>query len=53
MDETGARKTGAGDTIKIHPPVLAGVLLVGTLILHLIGRNHNVGMPPVLFVLSA
>ncbi len=42
MDETGARTTGATDAIRIHPPLLAGILLVVTLILHLIGGNHPV-----------
>jgi protein-S-isoprenylcysteine O-methyltransferase Ste14 len=36
-------ETDAGDTgaIKIHPPVLAGVLLLGGLVLHLLGHSHH------------
>lgn len=39
-----ASETGAVDTggpLKIYPPVLAGILLLGGLFLHLIGRHHD------------
>ncbi len=41
MDEIRARATGASDSIRIHPPLLAGILLICTLILHLIGEHHT------------
>jgi protein-S-isoprenylcysteine O-methyltransferase Ste14 len=37
--ESGAFETG--DTPRIHPPTLAGLLLLGGLVLHLLGRHPH------------
>jgi protein-S-isoprenylcysteine O-methyltransferase Ste14 len=42
MNEAETRAGNIGDTIKIHPPALAGILLLVTAILHLVAGNHTV-----------
>jgi protein-S-isoprenylcysteine O-methyltransferase Ste14 len=42
MNEAESHVGNIGDTLKIHPPALAGILLVVTTILHLTAGNHTV-----------
>lgn len=41
MSESEAGTADTGGTLKIYPPALAGILLVGGLLLHLISRQHR------------
>lgn len=40
MNETESHPHDGG-TLRIHPPVLAGLLLLGVLLLHLLGGHHR------------
>ena len=40
MNETESHPEDGG-TLRIHPPVLAGLLLLGVLLLHLLGGHHR------------
>jgi protein-S-isoprenylcysteine O-methyltransferase Ste14 len=41
MNETETHPRDSGGTLKIYPPVLAGGLLLGALLLHLLGGHHH------------
>jgi protein-S-isoprenylcysteine O-methyltransferase Ste14 len=44
MNETDSHPEDGG-TLRIHPPVLAGLLLLGVLLLHLLGGHHRIVHP--------
>lgn len=41
MDETSPRSGDHDQSIRIHPPALAGILLLAGLIIHLLGSHHH------------
>ncbi len=41
MDETNHPLGDDDHSIRIHPPALAGILLLGGLIIHLLGNHHR------------
>jgi protein-S-isoprenylcysteine O-methyltransferase Ste14 len=44
MNETETHPQSGG-TLRIYPPVLAGALLLGALLLHLLGHHHRIVHP--------
>jgi len=45
MNETETHPQSSGGTFRIYPPVLAGGLLLGALLLHLLGGHHRIVHP--------
>jgi protein-S-isoprenylcysteine O-methyltransferase Ste14 len=45
MNETETHPQSSGGTFRIYPPVLAGGLLLGAFLLHLLGGHHRIVHP--------